>query len=77
MKKDAVGNGMHIRAVPRDRYVARRTNPLRREGTDKGLVATATIGVGTDNVDVGIGVHDIGDVGSHDIGDVHDITDAS
>ncbi len=78
MKNDAVGNGMHIRAVPRDRYVARRTNPLlTRVGTDEGLVATTTMGMGIDNADGNIGVHDIGDVGSHDIGDVHEITDAS
>jgi hypothetical protein len=77
MKNDAVGNGMHIRAVPRDRYVARRTNPLlTREGTDEGLVATTTMGVES-TMRTGFGVHDIGDVGSHDIGDVHEITDAS
>jgi hypothetical protein len=50
IKNDAVSTGMHDRVVAKDRYVARRTNPLfTRETTgietEEGLDATAKAGV--------------------------------
>jgi hypothetical protein len=86
MKNDAVSTGMHNRVVAKDRYVARRTNPLfTRETTgietEEGLGATATATAtvtAAATATTGAGFNNgEGDASVHDIdvAGIHDIGD--